>query len=155
VRAHKSLKTVNWGPRSAFAHCAYRQGRAGGPLYDKTAIEIGTIVHALCEMDLRGHCNEEIRDYADDPRLRRMFVAWPLGGRSECCRNCFPLIATGSRITTSGRSCRKPHSCPSLHQYAERQISSQGSTARCFLRIPRTSRPLPDTNVSYDAANSQ
>lgn len=44
-------------------HWAYGRGKMGLPLYDKSAIDIGSAVHAMAEMDLKGRPDREIEAY--------------------------------------------------------------------------------------------
>ena len=48
---------INW---------AYGRGKQGLPLYDKTAIDIGSTVHAMAEMDLKGRPDREIEAYVNN-----------------------------------------------------------------------------------------
>jgi hypothetical protein len=43
---------------------AYKQGKAGVPLYDRTAINIGSCVHQMAELDLVDRPDSEILEYA-------------------------------------------------------------------------------------------
>ncbi len=48
---------INW---------AYGRGKQGLPLYDKSAIDIGSTVHAMAEMDLKGRPDREIEAYVNN-----------------------------------------------------------------------------------------
>jgi hypothetical protein len=60
---------------------AYNRGKEGLPLWDRSAIDIGSTVHAMAELDLKGRPDREIEAYAhngltapDD--LRKAFTAF-------------------------------------------------------------------------------
>jgi hypothetical protein len=60
---------------------AYNQGKAGLPLFARSAIDIGSAVHAMAELDLRGRpdreieaCAHEVLTAPDD--LRKAFTAF-------------------------------------------------------------------------------
>lgn len=47
-------------------HWAHKQGQQGLPLYDRAAIDIGSTVHGMAELDLRGRPDREIEAYAHE-----------------------------------------------------------------------------------------
>jgi len=47
-------------PKPALVQWAYGRGKQGLPLYEKSAIDIGTAVHAMAELDLKGRETREI-----------------------------------------------------------------------------------------------
>jgi hypothetical protein len=49
---------------TALMYWAYKQGKAGVPLYDRTAINIGSCVHHMAELDLIDTPDNEILEYA-------------------------------------------------------------------------------------------
>lgn len=44
----------------------YQQGLAGRPEFERSAIDIGSTVHGMAELDLRGRSDREIEAYAND-----------------------------------------------------------------------------------------
>ena len=52
--------------KSALMHWAYKRGTEGLPMYDRSAIDIGSTVHGMAELDLRGRADREIEGYAND-----------------------------------------------------------------------------------------
>jgi hypothetical protein len=52
--------------KQALIHWAYNRGKSGHQLYDRAAIDIGSTVHHMAEMDLRGRPDREIEAYAND-----------------------------------------------------------------------------------------
>ena len=57
--------------QSALKHWAYKRGCAGLPLYDRAAIDIGSCVHCMADLDLRGRPDKEIEKVAHDAGLPR------------------------------------------------------------------------------------
>jgi len=57
--------------RTALMYWAYKQGKAGVPLHDRTAIDIGGCVHEMAEHDLRDHSDEQILECAHRWLARR------------------------------------------------------------------------------------
>src|SRR5215468_720222 len=47
-------------------HWAHAQGSKGLPLYGRAAIDIGTTVHHMCELDLKGRTDREIERYVNE-----------------------------------------------------------------------------------------
>jgi hypothetical protein len=45
---------------------AYKRGKEGLPLWDRSAIDIGSAVHGMAELDLKGRPDREIEAYAHD-----------------------------------------------------------------------------------------
>jgi hypothetical protein len=67
--------------QTALKFWAYKRGQQGLSLFDKGAIDIGSTVHGMAEMDLRGRPDREIEAYAHDALtspddLRKAFVAF-------------------------------------------------------------------------------
>ena len=52
--------------KTALMHWAYNRGKDGMPLYDRAAIDIGSTVHHMAELDLKGRPDREIEAYAND-----------------------------------------------------------------------------------------
>ena len=60
---------------------AHKQGLAGLPLYQRAAIDIGSTVHGMAELDLRGRPDREIEAYAHEAltvpdQLRKAFTSF-------------------------------------------------------------------------------
>lgn len=60
---------------------AYKRGSEGLPLYDRAAIDIGSTVHHMAEMDLKGRPDREIEAYTHDclvapDHLRKAFASF-------------------------------------------------------------------------------
>ena len=60
---------------------AHKQGLAGLPLYQRAAIDIGSAVHGMAELDLKGRPDREIEAYAHEAltvpdQLRKAFSAF-------------------------------------------------------------------------------
>src|ERR1700693_1660860 len=52
--------------QTALKFWAYKRGQQGLPLFDRAAIDIGSTVHGIAELDLRGRPDREIEAYAND-----------------------------------------------------------------------------------------
>lgn len=52
--------TGRFGDKQALLHWAHKQGQAGLPLYQRSALDIGSAVHKMCELDLMGAADREI-----------------------------------------------------------------------------------------------
>lgn len=52
--------TGRYGDKNGLIQWAYKQGCAGVPLYEKGTLDIGTVVHHMCELDLRGASQRDI-----------------------------------------------------------------------------------------------
>lgn len=59
---HDILK--DYIPKDALVPWAYSRGRKGLPLYEKATLDIGTAVHAMAELDLKGRPSREIEGCA-------------------------------------------------------------------------------------------
>jgi hypothetical protein len=57
--------------RSALMHWAHKRGVEGLPLYARDAIDIGSAVHAMADLDLKGRPDREIENVARDAGLPR------------------------------------------------------------------------------------
>jgi hypothetical protein len=57
--------------RSALMHWAHKRGVDGLPLYARDAIDIGSAVHAMADLDLKGRPDREIENVARDAGLPR------------------------------------------------------------------------------------
>jgi hypothetical protein len=57
--------------RSALMHWAHKRGLDGLPLYARDAIDIGSAVHAMADLDLKGRPDREIENVAHDAGLPR------------------------------------------------------------------------------------
>jgi hypothetical protein len=57
--------------RSALMHWAHRRGMEGLPLYARDAIDIGSAVHAMADLDLKGRPDKEIEKVAQGAGLCR------------------------------------------------------------------------------------
>ena len=57
--------------QTALKHGAYKRGQQGLPLYDRAAIDIGSTVHHIAELDFKGRSDREIEAYAHVRRVRR------------------------------------------------------------------------------------
>jgi hypothetical protein len=57
--------------RSALMHWAHKRGMEGLPLYARDAIDIGSAVHAMADLDLKGRPDLEIENVARDAGLPR------------------------------------------------------------------------------------
>jgi hypothetical protein len=57
--------------RSALMHWAHKRGTEGLPLYARDAIDIGSAVHAMCDLDLKGRSDTEITKTLWDAGLPR------------------------------------------------------------------------------------
>jgi hypothetical protein len=60
---------------------AHKQGLAGLPLYQRSAIDIGSAVHGMAELDLKGRPDREIEAYAHEAltvpdQLRKAFTSF-------------------------------------------------------------------------------
>jgi hypothetical protein len=60
---------------------AYKRGQQGLPLWDRSAIDIGSAVHGMAELDLKGRPDREIEAYAHDrlvapDHLRKAFASF-------------------------------------------------------------------------------
>jgi hypothetical protein len=60
---------------------AHKQGLAGLPLYQRAAIDIGSAVHGMAELDLKGRPDREIEAYAHEvltvpDQLRKAFTSF-------------------------------------------------------------------------------
>jgi hypothetical protein len=67
--------------QTALKHWAYKQGLAGLPLYQRAAIDIGSTVHGMAELDLKGRPDREIEAYAHEAlivpdQLHKAFTAF-------------------------------------------------------------------------------
>jgi len=67
--------------QTALKHWAYKQGLAGLPLYQRSAIDIGSAVHGMAELDLKGRPDREIEAYAHEAltvpdQLRKAFTSF-------------------------------------------------------------------------------
>jgi hypothetical protein len=52
--------TGRYGDKGALIHWAHKQGQAGLPLYERSALDIGSAVHKMAELDLIGASDREI-----------------------------------------------------------------------------------------------
>jgi hypothetical protein len=52
--------------QTALKFWAYKRGQQGLPLFDRAAIDIGSTVHGMAELDLRGRPDREIEAYANN-----------------------------------------------------------------------------------------
>lgn len=52
--------------QTALKHWAYKRGQQGLPLFDRAAIDIGSTVHGMAELDLKGRPYREIEAYAHE-----------------------------------------------------------------------------------------
>jgi hypothetical protein len=52
--------------QTALKYWAHKRGQQGLPLYDRAAIDIGSTVHGMAELDFRGRPDREIEAYAHD-----------------------------------------------------------------------------------------
>lgn len=52
--------TGRFADKSGLINWAYSQGQKGVPLYERGTLNIGTVVHRMCELDLRGASDREI-----------------------------------------------------------------------------------------------
>jgi hypothetical protein len=57
--------------QAALKHWAYKRGCEGLPLYDRAAIDIGSCVHRMADLDLRGRPDKEIERAAHEAGLSR------------------------------------------------------------------------------------
>jgi hypothetical protein len=57
--------------RSALMHWAHKRGMEGLPLYARDTIDIGSAVHAMADLDLKGRPDREIENVARDAGLPR------------------------------------------------------------------------------------
>jgi hypothetical protein len=57
--------------RSALMHWAHKRGMEGLPLFARDAIDIGSAVHAMADLDLKGRPDKEIENVARDAGLPR------------------------------------------------------------------------------------
>jgi hypothetical protein len=58
--------TGRYKDSGALIHWAHKQGKQGLPLYDRSAIDIGSAVHRMAELDLRGASDREIEASVHD-----------------------------------------------------------------------------------------
>lgn len=82
-------------------HWAYKRGTEGLPLYDRAAIDIGSTVHHMAELDLRGRPEREIEAYAHDclvapDHLRKAFTSF---GRFREWRQRFAIRAIAQEVS--------------------------------------------------------
>jgi hypothetical protein len=66
---------------TALMRWAHKQGQAGLPLYQRAAIDIGSAVHGMAELDLKGRPDREIEAYCHEclaapDHLRKAFAAF-------------------------------------------------------------------------------
>jgi hypothetical protein len=67
--------------QTALKHWAHKQGLAGLPLFQRAAIDIGSAVHGMAELDLKGRPDREIEAYAHEclaapDHLRKAFSSF-------------------------------------------------------------------------------
>ena len=67
--------------KTALMHWAHKRGQQGLPLYDRAAMDIGSAVHHMAELDLKGRPDREIEAYAHDclvapDHLRKAFASF-------------------------------------------------------------------------------
>jgi hypothetical protein len=62
---------IRYMDRSALMHWAHKRGMEGLPLYARDAIDIGSAVHAMADLDLKGRPDREIENVARDAGLPR------------------------------------------------------------------------------------
>ena len=67
--------------QTALKFWAYKRGQQGLPLFDRAAIDIGSAVHGMAELDLKGRPDREIEAYAHDrlvapDHLRKAFASF-------------------------------------------------------------------------------
>jgi hypothetical protein len=67
--------------KTALMHWAHKRGKDGLPLYDRAAIDIGSTVHHMADMDLKGRPDREIEAYTHDclvapDHLRKAFASF-------------------------------------------------------------------------------
>lgn len=67
--------------RTALMHWAHKRGMDGLPLYARDAIEVGSTVHAMCDLDLKGRPDREIENVARD-------AGRPRDDYESCARSC-------------------------------------------------------------------
>jgi hypothetical protein len=77
--------------QTALKFWAHKRGLQGLPLFDRAAIDIGSTVHGMAELDLRGRPDREIEAYAHDrlvapDHLRKAFASF--GQFREWRRQC-------------------------------------------------------------------
>jgi hypothetical protein len=133
--------------RSALMHWAHKRGTEGLPLYARDALDIGSTVHAMADLDLKGRPDREIENVARDAGLPRddydkamraflQFRKW----RVSC--HVQPIALEGSLVSE-------------LHQY--------GGTPDCIALISdkvslvefkTSAKPYPDHLVAM-AAHAQ
>lgn len=67
--------------QTALKFWAYKQGKAGLSLFDRSAIDIGSAVHHMAELDLRGRPDQEIEKLAHEmlttpDQLQKAFISF-------------------------------------------------------------------------------
>lgn len=65
---HDPIKRFQDG--TALRIWSYNQGKAGKPLWDRTALDIGSIVHKMAEMDMAGSPERDVMVYATNALSR-------------------------------------------------------------------------------------
>ena len=75
--------------KTALMHWAYKRGCDGLPMYDRAAIDIGSTVHHMAELDFRGRPDREIEQYANDCLVApdHLKKAWTSFGQFRAWRN--------------------------------------------------------------------
>ena len=53
---------------------AYNQGKAGLPLFDRTALDVGSVIHGMIERDMVGAEDREIEFYLHERLAARMHI---------------------------------------------------------------------------------
>jgi hypothetical protein len=90
--------------KSALMHWAHKRGTEGLPLYARDALDIGSTVHSMAELDLRGRPDAEIEKVATDAGLPRddfdkamraftAFRAWRTQHHVEVIAQETPLVS--------------------------------------------------------------
>jgi hypothetical protein len=87
--------------KTALMRWAYNRGRDGMPLYDRAAMDIGSAVHHMAELDLKGRPDREIEAYAHDclvapDHLRKAFASF---GQFREWRRQFQVRAIAQEVS--------------------------------------------------------
>jgi hypothetical protein len=69
--------TGRYKDSGALIHWAHKQGAAGLPLYDRSAIDIGSAVHKMAELDLIGARIGRLRPRSTTISPPRTISRWP------------------------------------------------------------------------------
>lgn len=88
-------------PKPALVHWAYNQGRKGVPLYERSTLDIGSAVHAMAELNLKGRPSREIEERCHEV-LREpgdLAKAWAAYSAFEAWRDACAVRSIAHEVT--------------------------------------------------------